>query len=776
MEKRQTLSQGSKDRKQKEYYRDMCDRLDRRLSPFAQFRPTINDGLVDRERRIKANYDLYNGVLNIDDFAHLTNGLGIDLDVLPSRLVNRDIVSTKLKAIMGLDLERPFEAKVAAVNREATTEAEQEAFGMVKQFVYDEIMGPIREAVMTKMMEGGEVDEESLSAAEQEIEAMTPDKIAKYMERKYQSPAEKMAEQLLEYLTLKEDLPDKFRKQLKAATLSALEVYYIGEKGGHPTVTPVNPIYVDLDINPDLDYIEDAEWLSVEYRKTPSQVISEYGDELSKKDIDEIYDYYNYSGQGFNDDAHWEQMWDDRDGIRVIHTVWKGLRKVGFLTYEDENGDEQEMLVPEDYKLDKKIGDISIKWDWIPEVHEATKIMKDKYVRCRPMPNQHKDINNLYECKLPYVGAIYDHENSVPTSLMDRMKEYQYLYNIVWFRIEQAMASDKGKRVFLNYNAIPRNDVIGLEEFEYYFETNNIGYLDPNQEGLKNFHGTIPELVKEVDLSAGQSIEKYMNIADYLDRKCGEVIGVPKELEGNIHQRSAVRNVQQTIHIASSILEEFLAKRARVKRNVMQALVEKAKVVYYNSDMTHLSYVMDDMTKHMLTLDLGLLDSSTFGVFIIDSREAHQIKQDMKELAHAAMQNGVIGMSDLMKVQRARGLQEQEEMLERAERDQQERQQQLQMMEHQNNMEFLEAQMESEQRKHEMKLEEIRVLEKERRETAIKKQLILAMGFNDDKDMNDNDVPDTVEVAKEFLDKHKGDDLKEVPNTEPVDSAPPISP
>jgi len=735
------------DSKDIKYFKSWVDRLDKRTFLTSGFNEEVNFDQSEFRRK-RANYDLYNGIVNLDDFLHVFSGTGLTHDNIPARLTNRDIVSTKIKAVMGLDLERPFEYRVAAVNKEATTKAEQVQFDMLKDFVYQETMAEIEQEVMGN----AEQTEEGMAQAQQQIEQMTPDKIHRYMARKYQDPAEVHAQQLIEYLSERERVEDKFRKGLKHACLSAYEVYYLYEKNGHPTVDVVNPIFFRFDMSPDLDYIEDAEWAMAEYRFTPSEIIRRWGKELTKEQQKKIYDYYGHGGAYAGDPNYWWQYEDEREGLRAVHCVWRGVRKIGYLTYKDEFGEEQEMLVPQGYKLNKKRGDIRVEWDYIPEVHEGWKILDDIYVGLRVMPNQHKDPDNLYDVKLPYFGAVYDFENSVPTSLMDRMREYQYLNNIVWYRIEMLMAADKGKKAFLNLNAVPRSKEMSLEQFEYYLEVNQLGYLDLNQEGNK-FLGNIGEVVKEVDLSGGGNIEKYMNLSEYLDRKAGEVIGVPKELEGQIHQRAAVKNVQQTMYTASAILEDFFKKRSQVKRNVLQGLLELAKVTYRENEIDALTYVTDDMTKKMLTLDIGLLDSMTLGIFISDSREAQETKEVLKELSHAAMQTGQISMSAVVKVYRAKGLQEGEEELEMAENKMRQIQQQEAERQRQHEQMMEEMKMQEMQMQHEFKMKEIELKERWAHDTAIKRQALLSMGFADDKDMDNNNVPDVVQVMKLLLEE-----------------------
>ena len=64
----------------------------------------------------------------------------------------------------------------------------------------------------------------------------------------------------------------------------------------------------------------------------------------------------------------------------------------------------------------------------------------------QPLPGQFKDINNLFYCKLPYYGIVHDAINSQSQSLVDRLKSYQYWYNIIMYRLELLLAADKGKK------------------------------------------------------------------------------------------------------------------------------------------------------------------------------------------------------------------------------------------------------------------------------------------------------------------------------------------
>ena len=110
-----------------------------------------------------------------------------------------------------------------------------------------------------------------------------------------------------------------------------------------------------------------SEWVKYDYLMSPTQIIEKFGSELEDKDIDDIYEYWygNYSSEEdlFAIKERQDLYQSYQNQIVVTHFSWKALRKVGFLTYMDENGEEQMKLVSEIYKLDKSIGDIDIEWE-----------------------------------------------------------------------------------------------------------------------------------------------------------------------------------------------------------------------------------------------------------------------------------------------------------------------------------------------------------------------------------------------------------------------------
>lgn len=756
----QRVTQFQKNKFGRQYYKDQVDLLDTRSYNNTNFASDTNN--VSRYKQKKVNYDLFNNIINLADFEYVCKPYGSEQGELPADLTNRDIISGKVKALLGMEEKRPFSYKVVATNDEATTRIEKEEFNRIRDYVVKQIMDPIQQQIQEQAMQqaqGQKLTPEQQQQIQQQIQqqtqAMTPPEVATYMARKHQDPAEALAEQLLNYLKKELDLKRKFNKGFKHACISGEEIYHIGIQNGTPHVSVVNPLFFDYDKSPDIDFIEDGEWAVCEYRFTPSQIVTMFNDELKPKQIDTIYESYGKTPSSFNAEF-WsfdEDFSDESDDtIKVLHCVWKGLRKIGFLEYMDLEGNLQERIVDETYKMQKDLGDLSITWKWIPEVHQGYKIrLSDPiYVGLGPLEGQFKDLDRIFECKLPYLGIIYDNLNSETTSIIDRIKAYQYYYNIIMYRIELLMASDKGKILMMNINSIPKSAGIDIKKWHYYAEATQVAWVNPNEEGNRNTD--ISQINRVLDMSLASDINNYINLAMLIERKAGDAVGISKEVEGQISASQSVGNVQQTMISSSNILEPLFEMHNYVKRNVVARLLDVAKEAYAGTKSKMLRYVLDDLSIGMLQLNTGLLSNSTYGITVASASLAHEAKELVKQMAHAGIQNQMINMSDIIKIVKSDGLQEAEDYLKVAEdtkrKQMNEQQERIKQMEGEQQQQMIAAQKEKDMFDRETQI----ILADKKNATDIQKQTILSMGFNEDKDVDRDGKPDILEVAQHGLD------------------------
>lgn len=751
--KRDRLTQKEKDSNDKAWYKHKIQTFDTAAYHSYGF------GGISETVRMKVNYDLFNNKINEEDFNYVIRPYSTDPKnselKLPANFTNKDIVSNKIRALLGMEMRRPLDYKILAVNEEATTRKEEEHMSRIKEYVVSQIMMPIEAQAKQQAMaqlNGKEPTPEQIQQIEQEvqanIQAATPPEVAKYMAREHQDPAEAMMSQLFEYINQFNYIKDTFNKGWKHALISAYEVYFVGERNELPVCKVINPVFFDCAKSPDTEFIEDGEWAVYEMNMSPSEVISMFSKELTEKEIDRIYSLAE--GRGVDPQFTFtdSKVSNYRRNVRVFHATWKSLRKVGFLTYVDNEGIEITKPVNEDYKFDKESGDINLEWEWIPEVHEGYRIGFDIYKSMGPLKGQYRDINNLYNVKLPYHGTIYDNINAEPISAMDRMKTWQFYYNIIMFRIEKLMASDKGKIALINSKMIPKSLGIDMDKWLYFMDTLKIGFMDPTNE-----LGDVSTSSKELDLSMMADIKKYVELADYIEQKCGRAIGVTPEIEGQIANSAAVGNTEQNINMVSNILEPYFNMHERVKRNVLTSLLEISRYIYADPKKAEkLSFVLDDMSVQYLTLDSEMLSASSFGLFVSNSSKIQATKQLIQNLAQAALQNDKANFSDVIKITMSDTLQDAQELLESSERDFEKRQQEFEQFKTQQQQELAKQEEAYREKEFEREKELIILKEAERRETELQKQAMLSIGFDMNKDQDNDGTPDVLEVYKNGID------------------------
>jgi hypothetical protein len=244
------------------------------------------------------------------------------------------------------------------------------------------------------------------------------------------------------------------------------------------------------------------------------------------------------------------------------------------------------------------------------------------------------------------------------------------------------------------------------------------------------------------------NIQEYINLAEYIEMRCGASVGITKAMEGQAESSQAVGNNQLNYTQSSYIIEPYFELHNQIKKNVIEGLLETAKVFYSGANVKKLSYVIDDFSTKLLTLDKELLDNSSYGLFVSNSSQAFEAKQAIQQLSHSAMQNQKAELSDVIRVIRSQSVQEAEELLVVAEERAHERTMEQQDSVNASKQQEMRILAELQDKKFEQDKELIILKEEERRETEIQKALITSMGFDPNKDADNDGTPDVLEVAK----------------------------
>jgi len=757
------LSRAEKHKNNKQWFKDKSKSYDI-TSESSTLSSAYHRTLKDR---MQVNYNLKNNILDIEKYSKVCKpfgDLGDDAEGghLAAEMTNRDIINPKFKAVLSLATKRPFGLKLLAVNKEATTRREVESVKQIRDYTISQIMTPIKQSIEEEYQEEmqGELSDEQREEIQQKIaeeeKKRTPEEVQKYMAREHQDPAEILFNQILNYQKEKQKLDTKFGKALEHGLTSAVQTMYVGELGGKLRTWNINSLDLTYDCNSDLDKVHEGDYVTCRYRMSPARIVELFGDNLSEKDIDTVYsrmqaeatERMNTLSFDFSTDKQVREN-DYSNTVTVIHTVFTSLRRLKFLT-RDEEGEEVIEVVDETYKLDLDAGDISIESKWFPSKYETWRIGEDLYPIMRLLPGQFEDLNNLGNFPLPYIGVIHDNTNTHPVSFIERLEDYQFNINVIYYKLDNLINSDEGKKVLMNINAIPDSANMSMKEWQYFAKTTPYMWFDPTEEGSS--YNDVNTIAKQLDMSLMSDISKYIEIAENIRHQAGRSVGVTDSVEGQTTAREAVRNNQQNLIQTSNILEPYFNLHNQFKKDVVQQVLDVCKVIYRDSPTEDLAYYLDDMSIDLLKMDTDLLNTTKIGLFVSDSNKAFETKELLTQLSHAAMQNQTLEMSDVIEMFEQDSLAETKDRLRVAEARQAEKAQQQQQQQQQAEAEAAKKMEEYAQKAHAREMELIILKEEENRKTEMMKASIMAASFNPDQDKDEDGENDFIEIAKNGLD------------------------
>lgn len=431
---------------------------------------------------LQTYYNLYNSIFDEKDFKSITNPFKVE-DGFPATPHDFNIIRPKVDLLIGEETKRPLNFRVIRTSQEATSEMQEKEKQMILQYI---------EAAITARMSPEEAQQFQQQLQSGEI--MPPEQIAKYMDKDYKDIVENTAYHSLTYLREKLDLDNEFIKGWKDGLISGREIYYVGVLNAEPYAERVNPICFSYDKSPDLDFIEDGSWCCRKMRMPITEVYDRYYDKLEEKDLDKLEEMIGSTpGRNLGDRSPVDmgiqlRIYDNpifegsgKSLVNVWHCCWKSFKKIFYVTTTDDAGQPQINIVDETYQ---PVGnEVSVEPDWIIEVWEGYRAGSDLYFGIQPIEYQHVSIDNPNSQKLPYCGAIYSNTNSKPRSLVSILKPLQYMYIVLWYRLELAIARDKGKVVNMDITQIPKSMNISPAKWMHYLSSVGVNFINPYEEG-----------------------------------------------------------------------------------------------------------------------------------------------------------------------------------------------------------------------------------------------------------------------------------------------------
>ena len=625
-------------------------------------------GRVTRKQKMGVNYELYNSNFNEHDLKFVTDPYKVD-DSFPIALQEINIIRPKIDLLVGEESKRPLNYVVIETNDDVVSALQDKK----KELLMQHVMG-------------------YLGMGAEDAQEFTPPQIQEYMNRSYKSIAEEQAYNTLAYLKEKLNLPNEFLKGWKDGLIAGEEIYYVGITNGEPSLKRVNPLYCDYDRNPDLECIEDGDWFVFHSLMSAAQIYDTYYDKLDEADLDKLIKMSEgqqtvpKAGTGdvnsrsiiYKENVMYSPFYDpDGDSLDVYHAVWRSWEKIGFLTIQNEDGEEEVIKVDESYKA---VPGDKIEWEWLPQIYEGYRVTDEFYFGIQPVDYIDAPIDSPERYKLPYIGVIYSNTNSRNKSLVSIMKSLQYMYIEVFYRMNLMLARDKGRVLNMDVTQIPKSMGIDVNKWLHYLTALGVNLINPYEEGWdipgrEGGKAAAFNAISSQDLSMTNVIAGYIDLLDKIDAMVGELSGVSKQRQGSIQQRELVGNVERSVIQSSHITEPLFWKHNLAKKNTLRCLLNVAKSAWSNSGKEKLHFIYNDTVRIFMDITEDFLFSD-FDIFLSDSSKEHMDIEKLHTLIQPAMQNGS-GLLEAAEILTADNLTQIKTKLRKLDEDRQQREQQV---------------------------------------------------------------------------------------------------
>lgn len=702
----------------------------------------------------KINYDLLNGKLHMEDMEAIINPESIKVGYIPDRIQHYPIMNSKLNVLRGEETKRVFDFKVVVTNPNAVTEVEDHK--------KEQLLASLQQLIADNSL-----SEEDFN---QELE-----KLNDYYTYQWQDMREIRANALLNHYIKEYNMPLLFNNGFMDAMTVGEEIYQCDIVGGEPVIERVNPLKIRVFKSGYSNRIEDADVIIIEDYWSPGRVIDTFYDVLSKKDMEYIEKLPDHIGQAYSDsmdniderygfvnnnmigdevatdgfyfdplnlfsDAVVNSLlpYDLAGNLRVLRMYWKSRRKIKKVkSYDPETGEETFNFYPETYICNPALGEEEQTF-WINEAWEGTKIGQDIYVNMRPKVVQYNRLSNPSRCHFGIVGSIYNLNESRPFSLVDMMKQYNYMYDAVHDRLNKMIAKNWGKIIQLDLAKVPKGWEI--EKWLYYAKVNGIAVVDSFKEGnIGAATGKLAGALNNastgvIDADWGNNIQQYISLLEFIKLEMSEVAGITRQREGQISNRETVGGVERATLQSSHITEWLFTIHDDVKRRALECFLETAKAALKGRSKKF-QYILSDSSMQIVNIEGDEFAEADYGLVVDNSEGLQKLQSQLETLAQAALQNQTLSFSTIMKIYGASSLAEKQRMVENDERKMREMAQQQQQQELQAQQQ--QAQMEQQTEMQKMQQEDI--LNQRDNETKILVAQINAQSKLQDSEVDIND-------------------------------------
>ena len=647
----------SSKKKGKKWRRDHLD--------WADDNSYLNNSAIRRKRKAKKiNLNLYNGSVDVGDMKLILNPGGLERFFVPDAIQHYPIITPRVNVLVGEEKRRKFDWSVQITNPDTLSKIKKDKKKLLDAKIIEMLQSTVSEEEMEKEMA----------------------EFSDYINFDYQDIREKRANLLMRRYIDQLDMKIKFQQGFKDALIMGEEIYMFDIVNGEVTFEILNPLKVHTLRSGYSNKIEDSDVIILDDFWSPGKIQDHFYNDLSDLEVKKLDDseyisgttnldgmseavddvaglkilqresmdsYINSTGVFESVNSEGKNTYTDSHGnIRVLRMFWKSMKCIYKVNYFDQMGKKQVKFRSEEYIADENMGETMEKL-WVPQWWKGVKIGKDTYLQIKPREIQYNKMNQPSFNSCGIVGQVYNSGDEESVTMVDRAKPFQYLYDISWYRVNEAMSKYLGSIVELDLAKVPTG--WSVTKWLYFARKSGISVVDSFKEGQRGMAkgklaGSVGNTTGRVlEQRVGDFIQTHIEMMEFAKAQMDEITGVSRQRLGQVENRETVGGVERAVSQSNHITEELFTMHDFCKKRCFQILLETAKIALKGQDLKF-SYIGDDMTRQLMEIDGDEFAEEEYGLSVSNDDSINRMEQKLDGMVQMGLQNQMLSFSTAIKI------------------------------------------------------------------------------------------------------------------------------
>lgn len=580
---------------------DLIDRTDECISE-----------LVYNKWELQKAYNYYHGKRDKKQFEYLEKNFGIGN---PTSVSFTPLVKKHIDALIGEFLGTPILPKISCKDSETISNITRDKDLEITNAIVDYLKGHLKNSLL-RFLEGKDIVDKAIQDQ--------LDKIVQNIDQSFISKYEIAAQDVVQYImqSRETDMTTKLKMLLLDLLITGTPFFRV-----HETLSKTNieievldPLNTFVERNPNSIYVKDSYRAVVRKWMTKSQVLSQYGKELSREEVKLLRERWNdYSEYG----QYTSSFRDSYPANECRHKSTSD-RLPGY----PENSTSSRMRWVPVYEVEWLETDSN----FVMQRYSTVRIGEGIYIlRGKDEHAIRTKDNPSYTC-LSVNGVFFLNRSSEPYSLMLSCMDTQDRYDLLIYYRDNLIASSGNVGDWVDLSLIPAS--LGVQFPERIqkwiaYKKAGIGLIDTTQEGRNN-NGNAPmnTIFNGYDNTVKQqAIAAIQTAIDALEITLSSITGVFRERLNGIEQRDAVSNIKQGVTNSFIITKQYYQQMDLLTCEILVDSLNQAKYTWKNGLTGTL--ILGDQLQKVFT---ALPENFTFTDFDIHVISTTQILQEIQQI------------------------------------------------------------------------------------------------------------------------------------------------